>query len=70
MTHLFLSCHGDIRNMQSASYWYKKSSQKTADLPVSEAVRGSAEGKCSLILRHFLASHLHLLLISKPAALC
>ena len=44
--------------------------------PVSEAVRGYAERKCGLILRHFPArfvrsySHLHLLIISKPAALC
>jgi len=62
--------------------------QQRNHLPVSEAVHGSAEGKCglincfvankvlSLILRHVSAwvvghcSPLHLLLISKPAALC
>ena len=50
--------------------------QQRNHLPVSESVRGSVEGKCSLILRHFSAQvvchccHLHLLLISKPVALC
>jgi len=50
--------------------------QQRNHLLVSEAVCGSAEGKCGLILTHFptrlvcRCSHLHLLLISKPVALC
>ena len=50
--------------------------QQRNHLPVSEAVGGSAEGKCGLILRHFptrlvsRCGHLHLLIISNHAPLC
>jgi len=84
-THLFPSCHRDSRIMESAGHrtgagdrtmhHCHHRGQQRNHLPVSEAVCGSAEGKCGLILRHFYAwvvrhcSHLHLLLISK-STLC
>jgi len=64
-THLFPSCHRDSRIMEPASHWTGARNremhhchhrgQQRNHLPVSETVRGSAEGKCGLILRHFPA---------------
>ena len=85
-THLFPTYHRDSGIMEPASHltgarnWethhcHHRGLQRN-QVPVSEAVRGSAEEKCCLILRHFPArlvsrcSHVHLSLISKPAALC
>jgi len=83
--HIFFpSCYRDSGIMESARHWTGARNRETHHchhrgqlrnhLPVSEAVSGSAEGKCGLILRHFPArlvsrySHSHLW--SKPAALC